>query len=232
MRDDGAQLVQALTARGKSANAFLEADRVLQTMASTSLQYQNQKAEMKLMRMQVALESRMGLYNEQMRIGQMSATEYIQRQREHAGLQITMYAQEIAMIESANMNYLRQHQQDMGAFMTHCNLMHEQIVMSMQVDAATIANMRLHYDAMMKPLEEQLLRDAEDLAERGLESQERQNMWSNAIAILGTGIDAIFGGIGAIGNIGSTDASTSTTPDLWNYGGGTPTGTGEDVNVY
>jgi len=195
MREDGKMMMESLAGTGRSAAAFMEGDRVLQTMASAQLAYVNSKSQLKLERMQVAHAAEQDRWKYMLQVGQMSATEYIQRQREHAGLELTMYANEVAMIESANSSYLQQHQQDLTAFMTHADMMYQQIVLGMQVDQATMDHMQQYYEMMMAPIAAQMQQDALDLQQRALDQQEQQNMWSNAIAIIGLGVNAIFGGI-------------------------------------
>ena len=202
-REDGKLLIESLVSQGRSAQAFYESDRILSTIADKRLEYQLREQGLVFERLVATNAAKQQQYEYMVGIGQMSATEYIQRQREHAGLEVTLFATQISQIEAANRQYLLQHQQDLTALQTSANLMYQNIVMGMNIEQSAIDSMQNYYDTVMAPYTVALQQQAIALEQQALDSQERQNMWSNTLALIGMGIGAIFGaadvGVAAMG---------------------------------
>lgn len=194
LRDDYRMLVESLASQGRDTEAMLAADEALRAIGNVQLQRQAQIAEMDWARKEAEYAALDNRYRYMVQIGQMSATEYVQRQREHAGLQVTLYAQQLAQLEQANRQYLIEHSQDLMALKAHADLMYNNITATMQLDEAVLDNMQNYYDMMMAPLTMELQQQAVALEREALDMQERQNMWNNTLALIGLGVNAIFGG--------------------------------------
>ena len=188
-------LLEALASEGRDVQALVTADEISSSIANTEIQSRLKYAEFNFNQREAEYANLAARYENMVRTGVMTATENIQRQREHAAHQVTLYANEIAMIESANSQYLTEYQAELMGLEAHANAIMAYIDTLLGVDAALVEQIKAAYEAALAPITQQLAMLELQMQQEALDRAAQQQMWSSVLQLLGTGITAILGAL-------------------------------------
>lgn len=220
-REETKLIIESLGAGGRSAQALVSADNISSQIGNMQIQYRLKIAEQNYARQQAQFDAEMQQYQFMVQTGQMNVSDYIQKQRENAAMQLSVYGQEVNMIESSNAQYLQEYSADMQAIQAHAQAIYNGIMAEMGLDQSLYEQMQNEYEMAMAPYT-QALQNISLMEERiAADNQSRMQMFSAILGMMGTGADivaAIASGKWSSGsNLGKSN-NTATTPNNGGYG--------------
>ena len=198
LREEMKLTLEALGASGRSVAALVAADEMTSQIANESLKQRMEYANFNFAKNEADYAAMEQRYQMMVSTGAMTATEYVQRQREHAGAQLAMYAQEISMIESANSQYLMEYQADLAGMQASAQQVYNQIQMTLGVDSALLEQANQWYEMMLAPIQLQMQQAALALEQQKADQASEQALWGSVLDLLGTGASALLGNWGAV----------------------------------
>jgi hypothetical protein len=202
MREDFAMMVDSLQSSGRDVMAIMKADEAIRTISNTQLQAQAKRVLDNYALKETQWQAQKQQYDTMLQTGVASATEYIQRQREHAMLQLTAVSQEVATMFQQNEQYLMQYQQELVGFQAVASDIYNDIMINLGVDSQLIEQMEGFYNMMLAPMYTQMEQTAFQAELQAQSAEQSMSMWSSVISLIGTGVSALLGNWGAVfGNV-------------------------------
>jgi len=195
-RDETKLILESLGEQGRGVQALMAADEISSSIGNLQIQAQLKYMEQNQANAMSEWAALEGQYNQAVQVGMMSATEYIQRQRENAALRITQYASEITMIEAANRQYLTQYGTELAGLEAHAQAIINSIQVDLGTDQALIDQMSEYYEMALAPIQFRMEQLALQMQQDALDAAASQSMWSEVIGLIGMGAGALLGNPG------------------------------------
>ena len=195
-RDETKLILESLGEQGRGVQALMAADEISSSIGNLQIQAQLKYMEQNQANAMSEWAALEGQYNQAVQVGMMSATEYIQRQRENAALRITQYASEITMIEAANRQYLTQYGTELAGLEAHAQAIINSIQVDLGTDQALIDQMSEYYEMALAPIQFRMEQLALQMQQDALDAAASQSMWSEVIGLIGMGTGALLGNPG------------------------------------
>ena len=195
-REDTRLILESLGSQGRGVQALMAADEIAGRIGNIRIQARLMHMTNNRAQAMSEFAALTGQYNQMVNTGMMSATEYIQRQREHSGLELAKYAGEISMIEAANRQYLMEYSTELTGLEAYAEQIYKGIQMELGVDSQLIDQMSGYYEMAMAPYENKLRQLALQMQEDANDAASRGAFFSNVLGMIGMGAAALLGNPG------------------------------------
>lgn len=218
-REETKLIIEALGSSGRTAQALIAADEISSQISNIQIQYRMKVAEQNQARLQAQYDAEMQQYQYMVQTGQFNVSDYIQKQRENAAMQLSVYGEEVNMIVQGNAQYLQQYAADLQSMQLHAQQIYNGIMAELGMDESLRQQMQDYYNMALAPYNQQLQNLALMREEWAFNSQQRMEMISAILGMVGSGAEIVasiaggfdFGGSGITNNTESTPITAGSS---------------------